>query len=203
MDELTARKLRFLTLQVVGAVAVVHFVVGASELARFRKAGILRQYLFGGELLVQPDPFLFVVSSLAIIAGIGAVAAGYLDFRRAYVLGMAAMAVYLLGWFAWHTVLDHGIGATPTTSGTADTTHFGLVNVVLSHYVDPLVGAVSGADQPGRVVLAAVSKTLEVVAFALLTILLALDPRVEDPENPIAGMGEADADAEPERRADQ
>ncbi|MEF8809246.1 hypothetical protein [Natronomonas sp.] len=201
MDEPTARKLRFLTLQVVGAVAVVHFVVGASELARFRKAGILRQYLFGGELLVQPDPVLFVVSSVAILAGIGAVAAGYLGLRRAYVLGMAAMAVYVIGWFAWHTVLDHGVGATPTTSGTADTTHLGLVNVVLSHYVDPLVGAVNGADQPGRVVLAAVSKTLEVVAFALLATLLAFDPRVEEPENPVAGLasgsdGRADTDEE-------
>jgi hypothetical protein len=193
MDEPIARKLRFLTLQVVGAVAVVHFVVGASELARFRKAGILRPYLFGGELLVQPDPVLFVLSSVAILAGIGAVAAGYLDFRRAYVLGMAAMAVYVIGWFAWHTVLDHGVGATQTTSGTADTTHLGLANVVRSHYVDPLVGAVNGADQPGRVVLAAVSKTLEVVALALLAMLLAFDPRVEEPENPIAGM---DAESE-------
>jgi hypothetical protein len=201
MDEPTARKLRFLTLQVVGAVAVVHFVVGASELARFRKAGILRQYLFGGELLVQPDPVLFVVSSVGILAGIGAVSAGYLGLRRAYVLGMAAMAVYVIGWFAWHTVLDHGVGVTPTTPGTADTTHLGLVNVVLSHYVDPLVGAVNGADQPGRVVLAAVSKTLEVVALALLAMLLAFDPRVEDPENPVAGLasgsdGRVDPDEE-------
>lgn len=187
MEEATARKLRFLTLQVVGAVAVVHFVVGASELARFGRAGLLRQYFFGGRALVQPEPWLFVLSSLAILVGIGAVAAGHLDFRRAYILGIAAMAVYVLGWFAWHTVLGHGVGSGPT--GPADdSTHPGLLGVVISHYVEPLLGAVRGADQPGRVTLAVVSKTLEVLALALLGTLLAVDPRVEEPENPVAGM---------------
>lgn len=197
MEEATARKLRFLTLQVVGAVAVVHFVVGLSELARFGRAGLLRQYFVTGEALAQPEPWLFVLSSLAILAGIVAVAAGYLDYRRAYVLGMAAMAVYVLGWVAWHTVLGHGVAAGPSTGpGTGDATHTGLLGVVVSHYVEPLLGAVRGADQPGRVTLAVVSKTLEVLALALLAALLAFDPRVEEPENPVAGLtANADGDA--------
>jgi hypothetical protein len=195
MEEATARKLRFLTLQVVGAVAVVHFVVGVSELARFSRAGLLRQYFFGGQALVQPEPWLFVLSSVAILAGIGAVAAGYLDFRRAYVLGIAAMAVYVLGWFAWHTVLGHGAGGGPAAApGAEGSAHTGLLGVLISHYVEPLVGIFTGADQPGRVTLAVLSKTLEVVALALLATLLAVDPRVEEPDNPVAELGDSTAE---------
>lgn len=191
MDEAAARKLRFVALQVVGAVAVVHLVAGGAELLRFANAGLLVPYLTGEQLLRQPEPLLFVVSSLAILVAIFAVGLGYLDYRRAYALGIAMMAVYLLAWLAWHSFLDHGLlGATEQVAG--DHTHEGLVSILASHYLDPLVGVFTGADQPGQVTLAVISKTLEAVAVGLLAVLYVADPRVEDPENPVVAMaGEA------------
>lgn len=188
MEESTARKLRFVALQVVGAVAVIHLVAGVAELARFASAGLLVAYVTGEQALSQPEPWLFTVSSLAILAGVLAVGLGRLGYRRAYALGIAIMAVYLLSWLAWHSLLDHGLlGASERAS--EDHGHEGLVSVVLTHYVGPLVGVFTGADQPGQVTLAVVSKTLEAVAIGLLTLLYLADPRVEDPENPLAAMG--------------
>jgi hypothetical protein len=189
MEEATARKLRFLALQVVGAVAVVHVVTGVAELVRFANAGLFVAYFTGGQALTQPAPWLFTVSGLAILAGAVAVGLGYLDYRRAYALGAATMLVYLLGWLAWHSLLDHGVlGAGEAAAD--DHTHTGLYEVVASHYVGPLVGIFTGADQPGRVTLAVVSKSLEVVAVGLLAVLYSFDPRVEDPENPVDAVGE-------------
>ena len=193
MEEPAARKLRFLTLQVVGAVAVVHIVVGVAELVRFASGGLLVEYLTGGQVVSQPEPWLFALSGLAILGGVLAVGLGYLGHRRAYLLGAAAMVTFLVGWLAWHSVLDHALGGggPATTDGQ---THRGLLDVVASHYVDPLVGAFTGANQPGRATLAAVSKTLELLALALLGTLLFVDPRVEEPANPVAAMGEGAAD---------
>jgi len=188
MEESAARKLRFLALQVVGAVATIHLVVGVAELLRFASGGLLARYLTSDQLLSQPEPWLFTLSALAILGGVLAVAFGRLGYRRAYLLGAAAMATYVVGWLAWHSVLGHGIGGGEVTA--ADNTHRGLVDVVASHYVDPLAGIVTGADRAGRTTLAAVSKTLEVAALALLGVLLFVDPRVEEeePENPVARM---------------
>ena len=190
MEEAAARKLRFLALQVVGAVAVIHVVAGAAELLRFARAGLLVEYLVGGQALRQPEPWLFVLSGLAVLGGAVAVGLGRLEYRRAYALGAATMLVYLLGWLAWHSLLDHGLlGAGEAAAD--DHTHAGLLEIVVSHYVGPLVGVFTGVDQPGRVTLAVVSKTLEAVALTLLSVLYVADPRVEDPENPVAAMGEA------------
>lgn len=187
MDAATARKLRFLTLQVVGAVAVIHLVTGIAELARFAGAGLLVAYFTSEQALAQPEPWLFTLSGLAILAGTAAVGFGYLGYRRAYALAAAIVVGYLLGWLAWHSFLDHGLlGASQQVAD--DHTHEGLAEIVGSHYVDPLVGIVTGADQPGRVTLAVISKTLEVVALALLSVLYLFDPRVEDPENPVVAM---------------
>ncbi|WP_254838810.1 hypothetical protein [Natronomonas marina] len=191
MDETAVRKLRFLALQVVGAVAVVHLVVGVAELLRFASGGLLVEY-FTTQALAQPEPWLFTLSALAILGGVLAVGFGHLGYRRAYLLGAAAMATFVVGWLAWHSVLGHGVGE----ATAADASHRGLLDVVGSHYVDPLVGIFTGADQPGRTTLAVVSKTLEVVALALLGTLLFVDPRVEseEPDNPVAAMGEEAAE---------
>lgn len=187
MEAPTARKLRFLALQVVGAVAVIHLVAGVAELVRFANAGLLVAYFAGEQALAQPEPWLFALSGLAVLGGVLAVGLGYLDYRRAYALGVAAMAVYLLGWLAWHSVLDHGLlGA--GEAAAEDHSHAGLYGIVRTHYVEPLVGIFTGADQPGRVTLAVVSKTLEAVAVALLSALYAFDPRVEEPDNPVVAM---------------
>jgi hypothetical protein len=185
MEEATARKVRFLALQVVGAVAVVHLVVGVAELVRLANAGLLGAYVTGEQALAQPEPWLFTLSALAVLGGVVAVASGHLGYRRAYLLGIAMMATYVLGWVAWHTVLEHGL-AGAGESVTDDHTHEGLVGVVASHYVEPLVGVFTGADQPGRVTLAVVSKTLEIRALSLLTALPASDLRVEELANPIS-----------------
>ena len=191
MEESTAQKLRFGTLQVVGAVAVIHLVVGAAELFRLGRAGLLGQYFAGEQALAQPEPWLFTLSALAILAGILATATGALKYRRAYVLGIGVMAVFLVGWLAWHSVLEHGLsGASEVIS--EDHSHEGLGQVITTHYVEPMVGIFTGADQPGRVTLAVVSKTLETLAAVLLAVLLAFDPRVENPENPVAGMANSD-----------
>ncbi|QLD88622.1 hypothetical protein HWV07_06075 [Natronomonas salina] len=188
MDEAAARKLRFVALQVVGAVAVIHLVAGAAELARFANAGLLVTYLTGDQLLSQPEPLLFTVSALAILAGVLAVGLGYLDYRKAYALGIAMMAVYLLSWLAWHSFLDHGLFG-GGEQAAEDHSHAGLVEILATHYVEPMVGIFTGADQPGQVTLAVISKTLETVAAAVLLALYLLDPRVEDPENPVVAMG--------------
>jgi hypothetical protein len=188
MEESTARKVRFVALQVVGAVAVIHLVAGAAELARFASAGLLVAYFTGEQALSQPEPWLFTLSSLAILGGVLAVGLGHLEYRRAYALGIAVMAVYLLSWLAWHSFLDHGLlGATERAA--EDHSHEGLVSVVASHYLDPMVGIFTGADQPGQVTLAVISKTLEAVAIGLLTLLYLVDPRIEEPDNPVVAMG--------------
>lgn len=192
MDEAVARKLRFVALQVVGAVAVIHLVAGVAELARFANAGLLAAYLTSEQVLSQPEPLLFTVSALAILAGVLAVGLGHLDYRKAYALGIAMMLVYLLSWLAWHSFLDHGLlGGGEQVAD--EHTHAGLVEVLATHYVDPMVGTFTGADQPGQATLAVISKTLEVVTAAVLVALYFLDPRVEDPENPVVAMG-GDAD---------
>lgn len=185
MEEAAARKVRFAALQVVGAVAVIHLVAGVAELLRFASAGLLVRYLTTGQLLAQPTPLLFTLSGLAILGGVLAVGLDYLDYRWAYALGIAVMVVFVVGWLAWHSVFDHGIAG---PSADADTTHEGFVSVVASHYVGPMVGIFTGASQPGRVTLAVISKTLEVVAIGLLAVLYLSDPRVEEPENPVAEM---------------
>lgn len=193
MEESTARKLRFLTLQVVGAVAVIHLVAGVAELVRLTNAGLLGAYLFEGRVFLEPEALLFAVSGVAILAGVLAVGLGRLSHRRAYLLGIGMMAVYIVGWLAFHSVLDHGFvggGATPGGDGHS---HDGFFAIVVSHYVEPLVEVFTGADQPGQVTLAVISKTLEVVALALLAVLLFVDPRVEEPDNPIAGLAGDDS----------
>ncbi len=186
MEEPAARKLRFLALQVVGAVAAIHFVVGAAELLRFAAGGLLGAYLTSGQVLSQPEPLLFTLSALALLGGVVAVGVGRLDHRRAYLLGAGLMTTYIVGWVAWHSVLSHGLGE----AAAGGPSHLGLADVVGSHYVDPMVGLFAGADQPGRTTLAVVSKTLEAVALALLGTLLFADPRAAraEPDNPVASM---------------
>ena len=208
MEEARVRKLRFVTLQVVGAVAVVHLVVGGAQLLRVAGAGLLGRY-FTEFLAADPRPLLFLLSGLAIVAGIVAVARGHVDYRLGYRLGLLVLAVYVLGWVGWHTVLDHGLalrGGAPTTPDSH--THGGLLGTLRSHYLDPLVAAVTasteGTPGTGRVLLGVVSVSLELVGMALLAVLLAVDPAAQRPteSNPFRRFeGTEDADAEPEGSA--
>ncbi len=102
----------------------------------------------------DPRPFVFVVSSVAIILGIAQV----LDGREPapiYLAGIALMIAYIGGYVAWHTVLGHG-GFWPW--GPDPITHdAGPAEVVISHLLaDPL---------------ALVSKVLELSLAIVLTVL--------------------------------
>jgi hypothetical protein len=235
MEEASARKLRFVSLQVVGAVAVIHLIVGGAEFAQLSEAGLLWTYFAAGRALEQPEPWLFVLSGGAILLGIAGVAAGRIGHRRAYLLGIGALSVYILGWLVWHTVLEHGIaledGAT-VGEGTGgggdggghdhsghdhggsdhdhggdgagdgeDGAHLGVVSVVQTHYVEPMIGVFTGANQAGRVTLSVVSKTLEAIGLLVLATLLSVDPRAKKgasdgaraPESPEAEAAPEDA----------
>lgn len=182
MNERTVRALQFITLQLVGAVAVIHFAVGSEQLATIVGNGLLERYLT--EMVYErPRPLLFVLSSLAIIAGVVAAARGRIDRRTAYQLGVLVMVVYISGWLAWHTVLDHGFVLSGDAGATETHSHGGLFGTIHSHYVKPLLATVGAAASEGgsaRTLLGIVSKTLELTALALLLVLLRVDPRAED-----------------------
>jgi hypothetical protein len=201
MEESRVRKLRFVTLQVVGAVAVVHLVVGGAQLLRVADAGLLGRY-FTTFLAADPRPFLFLVSGLAIVAGIVAVARGRIDYRVGYQLGLLALGVYVLSWVGWHTVLDHGFALRGGTPNTPDThSHGGLLGTLRSHYLDPLVATVTasteGTPGTGRVLLGVVSVSLELLGMVLLGTLLRVDPAAERGEtNPFERFAGEDSEAE-------
>lgn len=181
MNDRVVRPLQFLALQLVGAVAVIHLAVGTEQLAGVAANGLLVRYLTQ-EVFTHPRGLLFVVSGVAALAGIVAAGKGWLPRRRAYELGIALMATYLLGWLAWHTLLNHGaaLGAAPAAP---DHSHGGLFATLFSHYVEPLFAtfatAGSGTPGSGRVLLGVVSKTLELAALVALVVLLRRDPAAE------------------------
>jgi len=178
MNERRVRALQFLTLQVVGAVAVIHFAVGTDQLATLAAGGLLDEYV-GGRFLERPRGPLFVGSALALLGGIVATARGRLDRRTAYQLGVLAMVGYLGGWVAWHTVLDHGFALSGGAPEATAHSHGGLLATLYSHYVAPLAATVGAATSTGgsaRTLLGIVSVTLELLAVVLLGLLLRYDP---------------------------
>ena len=199
MEASRVRALRFLALQVVGAVAVIHLVVGGETLVRIVSRGLLGTYLT--EFVVaDPRPLLFVGSALATFGGVLAVAYGRLGYRRAYLLGIALLGGYVLGWVAWHTVLDHGLALGGGTSTPDGHSHGGLLATLRSHYLDPLVATVTastaGTPGTGRTLLGVVSVSLELAGVGLLAVLRRVDPaaRREGTRNPFAEGADGDGD---------
>jgi hypothetical protein len=74
-------------------VAVIHLALGVSNWLTY----------LGGGIVVPPDVRwpLFVLSGLAIVGGLVAAIAG-VDRRPLYAAGVGLMAVYVVGYFAWH-----------------------------------------------------------------------------------------------------
>jgi hypothetical protein len=191
MPEARARKLRFLAVQLVGAVAVVHLVVGLTGFLEILANGLLTLYLTE-YVFERPRTLLFTVSGVAILAGMAATARGRLDLRRAYLLGMAMLAGYLVGWLAWHTVLDHGTALAGGAPSETTHGHGGLVATLASHYVEPLLetlgAAGSGTPGSGRTLLGVVSATLELAGLVVLGLLARGDPALSRPVRPSGGL---------------
>ena len=118
--------------------------------------------------LYDPRPPLFVLSGLAIFVGV--VLAFYDVYRRPiYLAGIALMLTYLLGYVAWHTVLNHGAF---------------WPHIEPHHHHD--VGVLeSMVDHLRADVIALVSKTAEVTLLAVLFVLY-----LGDDDN---GQGDPDA----------
>lgn len=107
MAEDTASTLADLPLDVVAAavaylVAVVHLFHPSHGFARL----VLVLSLDPGLLLADPRPLAFVLSAVAILVAVPAVLRG-VPKRPVYALGAGLMAVYLVGYLAWH-LSGHG-----------------------------------------------------------------------------------------------
>ena len=142
--------------------------------------------------------------AVATIPARMATARGRLARRRAYLLGMGVLATYLVGWVAWHTVLDHGLalagGAPPGTEGPTHT-HGGLLATLFSHYVEPLLttlgAAGSGTPGSGRTLLGVASVTLELAGLVVLGLLLRGDPTIERPDDAGLTLDRPETEREP------
>ncbi|WP_254823666.1 hypothetical protein [Haloglomus halophilum] len=186
-----ARKLRFLAVQLVGAVAVVHLVVGLTGFIEILVNGLLVTYLTEF-VFERPRTLLFTLSGSAILVGLFATARGRLDLRRAYLLGAAMLAAYLVGWLAWHTVLDHGFALTGGGPTETTHTHGGVLATLFSHYVEPLLATLgaagSGTPGSGRTLLGIVSVTLEAAGLVVIGLLLRGDPDIERPDDTFGSL---------------
>lgn len=139
-------------------IAVIHFF--HPERGYPRLAVILTLDNPLNQLLYDPRPVLFVVSGLAIIAGALLVVWGF-PRKPIYALGMALMATYLIGFFAWH-LTSHG-GFLPGREP-------------LYHGLSPIENVIAHLrDYP----IARVSKLIETILFALLAFLYYREANVD------------------------
>ncbi|MFC4541894.1 hypothetical protein ACFO5R_08125 [Halosolutus amylolyticus] len=117
---------------------------------------LLRYVEFG--TLYDPRPPLFVLSGLAIFAGIVCGFKGVAK-RPVYLIGIGLIGTYLLGYVAWHTVLDHGAFWPHIEPHPHE--NVGLVESIIAHLE---------ADT-----IAMVSKAAELVLLVFLTVLYIVD----------------------------
>ena len=120
-------------------------------------AGRLFLYLEVGTLY-DPRPLLFVLSAFLIFVGLGL---GLLDlWRRAvYIGGVVLMVCYLLGYAAWHTILDHG-AFWPHIEAHGHN-HAGPLEILVIHLQTDMIGMIS--------------KVTEVLLLVTLIVLLYWD----------------------------
>lgn len=100
MEEPTRSRLRLLAGGLALFTAVVHLVhpsQGGAALIVYAQVGYLG----------DPRPLAFTLGAFALISG---VLLGYHGFagRRLYLGGVVVTLSFLLGFVAWHTLLDHG-----------------------------------------------------------------------------------------------
>ncbi|MEF8859897.1 MAG: hypothetical protein V5A38_13400 [Halolamina sp.] len=89
-------------------------------------------------LVTDPRPVAFVLSAIAILLGIQLVVADVAR-KRVYLLGMALMATYFVGYFTWH-LSGHG-GFLPGRKPLYHGLH--PLEAVVSHLVDSSLAAVA------------------------------------------------------------
>ena len=82
---------------VVTGIHLLHPQLGAPRLITYLQVGTL----------FDPRPLAFTVSAFLIVFGMVLVYQG-LFVRQVYLLGSVLMVTFILGYVAWHTVLDHG-----------------------------------------------------------------------------------------------
>lgn len=108
-------------------------------------------------LVHDPRPVAFVLSGVAVLLGVKLVLLD-VERKRIYAVGMALMATYLVGYFAWH-LSGHG-GFLPTREP-------------LYHGLQPIESVVAHlAEYP----LARLSKVAELALFAVLLLLYRREP---------------------------
>jgi hypothetical protein len=126
--------------------AALAYVVAAIHLAHPQN-GLPRLLLLAatdnlGLLATDPRPVAFVLAGLALVAGVKLVLLGY-PRRPIYALGMALVATFLVGYFAWHFT-GHG-GFLP---GRAPNYHgLGPVEATVSHLRDNPIALASKAAE--------------------------------------------------------
>lgn len=114
---------------VVAAIHLFHPAYGAPQLIAFVRMGTL----------FHPLPALFTLSALIIVFGL------VLAYQKllppvAYLLGAVLMMTFVVGYVAWHTVLDHG-AFWPYLDGHAHTE--GPVEQLVLHVSRDALGAAS------------------------------------------------------------
>lgn len=144
------KKLRYIAAVLAIAVAAVHLLhprLGAPRLVMFLEFGTL----------LDPRPLAFTLAGFFIVFGIVLVYQG-LFVRAVYLGGIALMLVFVFGYVAWHTVLNHG-GFWPHIHAHGH--DGGVVETVWIHLVSDTY--------------AMVSKLLEAALLAVLVALYRLD----------------------------
>ncbi|WP_331233806.1 hypothetical protein [Natronorarus salvus] len=93
----TVRRVAGLLVLLVAWIHLLHPQYGLSTMLLYAELGTI----------YDPRPPLFVLTGGALLAG---AVLGYLGIRRRplYAAGACLMVVYVAGYVAWHTVLDHG-----------------------------------------------------------------------------------------------
>lgn len=175
------RVLRFVALQLVLVTALLHLLYALPRLALYTPEA-MAVYADRG-IVPPPRPALFLLTGVAIPAGVLAAWRGWLSLRAAYTLGVALMLVLVVAWVGWHTVLDHGavLTGTSTESELGPDHHSGVLDTVVSHYLEPLAAVLGQAARPGQntALLGVVAKSVELAAALVLWVLLRGDPAAE------------------------
>ena len=123
------RRLRYVAAALAAVVAVTHLYWALPRLAR--------QLHYG--TVPDPRPAAFLLAVFAMVLGASLVVQGF-DPRPIYLGGMVLMAIFIAGYAAWHTVLDHG-GFWPGRHAHGHDAPF--LSVVYSHLVDEPLELVS------------------------------------------------------------